>query len=128
MNKLISIIVSLILVPVVFAQEPSFKIFEKSSPPMIFSKSAVKPKEPKIEIKQLNEIEYSDLIKIVKQGKSVTVAVGDTSLKADYFVKRIPDTEIGIWSCYLENGNLLMKKVQDVPKSYFPRIIMSEST
>jgi len=131
LNKILSICMILVMVPLLQAEEPNFKIFDKSvSPaPIIFSKQmTVKglPQTKIIEIKQLNEIEYSDLIKIVKQGKAVTVAVGDTSLKADYFVKRIPNTEIGIWRCFLDNGEPKMERVRnEIPyqRNYLERVV-----
>ena len=131
LNKILSICMILVMVPLLQAEEPNFKIFDKSvqSVPMIFSKKMVVKESPQtkiIEIKQLNEIEYSDLIKIVRQGKAVTVAVGDTSLKADYFVKRIPNTEIGIWRCFLDNGEPKMERVRnEIPyqRNYLERVV-----
>lgn len=124
-KTILSICIILITVPVVYSQEPVFKIFDKNSqPPAIFTK--LPKSQPIKEYKQLNEIEYEDLIKIVKQGKVVRVAVGDTSLKADYFVKSIPNTEVGIWKCFLDNGQPKMERIPNATlyqRTYIERVV-----
>lgn len=58
-------------------------------------------------------VTYRDVLDAVEAGETVRVAVGvDDS--ADCSVDQIPDTEPGVWRCYLRDGEPVMERVQPV--------------
>lgn len=55
---------------------------------------------------------YAELHDRIKHGESLTVAVGVSDESADIYVKSIKGCEPGVWSCFLENGQPMMRKVK----------------
>jgi len=70
------------------------------------------PSERGVRIKAA-KVTYREVVEAVEAGESLTVSVGFEG-EADCWVDSIPETEPGLWKCYKQDGNLMMKR-EDPP-------------
>ena len=61
-----------------------------------------------VEAKRL--VTYADVLDRVKAGESLTLAIGVPD-KADVRLDHVPDTEPGVWRCYLRDGVPFMERI-----------------
>lgn len=67
-------------------------------------------------------VTYRDVLDAVQAGERVTVAVGVED-SADCSVDQIPDTEPGVWRCYLREGEPVMERVTAAPMTVYQNIL-----
>lgn len=75
------------------------------------------PSERGVRIKAA-KVTYRDVVEAIEAGESLTVAVGVES-DADCWVESIPETEPGLWRCFLDHGEPKMERVP-VPMAIQP--------
>lgn len=64
---------------------------------------------------------YAEVLRRVKAGEALTVAVG-VSDAADVHLDKVPDTTPGLWRCYLRDGESVMEPVPRtvMPSRFYP--------